>query len=66
LVVDGRSFRLQGYENGFYLGPYLFDRVTPDMNIYQAEIFGPVLSILRCGCRTAVNSETAGLAKSKA
>ena len=46
LVVDGRGFRLdgfQGYENGYYLGGCLFDRVTPAMKIYQDEIFGPVL-----------------------
>jgi malonate-semialdehyde dehydrogenase (acetylating) / methylmalonate-semialdehyde dehydrogenase len=47
LVVDGRSFSLQGYENGFYLGGCLFDRVTPDMTIYKDEIFGPVLSVVR-------------------
>ncbi|SDE93506.1 CoA-acylating methylmalonate-semialdehyde dehydrogenase [Limimaricola pyoseonensis] len=49
LVVDGRDFRLQGYENGFFLGPHLFDRVTPDMDIYRKEIFGPVLSTVRAG-----------------
>jgi malonate-semialdehyde dehydrogenase (acetylating)/methylmalonate-semialdehyde dehydrogenase len=38
---------MQGYERGFYLGPCLFDRVTPNMDIYKTEIFGPVLSILR-------------------
>jgi malonate-semialdehyde dehydrogenase (acetylating) / methylmalonate-semialdehyde dehydrogenase len=47
LVVDGRNFTMQGYEQGFYLGPCLFDRVTPNMDIYKTEIFGPVLSILR-------------------
>jgi malonate-semialdehyde dehydrogenase (acetylating)/methylmalonate-semialdehyde dehydrogenase len=47
LVVDGRDFRLQGYENGFFMGGCLFDRVTPAMKIYQEEIFGPVLSIVR-------------------
>jgi malonate-semialdehyde dehydrogenase (acetylating)/methylmalonate-semialdehyde dehydrogenase len=47
LVVDGRDFRMQGYENGFYLGPCLFDRVTPEMRIYREEIFGPVLGIVR-------------------
>jgi malonate-semialdehyde dehydrogenase (acetylating) / methylmalonate-semialdehyde dehydrogenase len=50
LVVDGRDFRLdgfQGYENGYYLGGCLFDRVTPEMKIYQDEIFGPVLSVVR-------------------
>jgi malonate-semialdehyde dehydrogenase (acetylating)/methylmalonate-semialdehyde dehydrogenase len=47
LVVDGRDFRLQGFENGFFMGPCLFDRVTRDMRIYREEIFGPVLSIAR-------------------
>ncbi len=47
LVVDGRDFNLQGYEDGFYVGPHLFDHVTTDMDIYKQEIFGPVLSTLR-------------------
>src|SRR3954469_25366484 len=47
LVVDGRNFRLQGYENGFYMGGCLFDEVTPEMKIYKEEIFGPVLSVVR-------------------
>ena len=47
LVVDGRGFSLQGYENGFFVGPHLFDRVTRDMDIYKTEIFGPVLSTVR-------------------
>ncbi len=47
LVVDGRDLRLQGYEEGFYVGGSLFDRVTPDMRIYQEEIFGPVLCVVR-------------------
>jgi malonate-semialdehyde dehydrogenase (acetylating)/methylmalonate-semialdehyde dehydrogenase len=47
LVVDGRKFKMQGYEKGFYLGACLFDRVTPDMDIYKHEIFGPVLSTVR-------------------
>ena len=47
LVVDGRAIALQGFENGFYLGGCLFDRVTPDMKIYREEIFGPVLSVVR-------------------
>ncbi len=47
LVVDGRGFKLQGYENGFYMGGCLFDNVTPDMRIYQEEIFGPVLCVTR-------------------
>ena len=49
LVVDGRDFVLQGHEQGFYLGPTLFDRVTPQMRTYQEEIFGPVLQIVRAG-----------------
>ena len=47
LAVDGRGFKLQGYENGFFVGPSLFDNVTPDMEIYKEEIFGPVLSQVR-------------------
>lgn len=47
LVVDGRSFRMQGYENGFFLGGTLFDHVTTDMKIYKEEIFGPVLAVSR-------------------
>ena len=49
LVVDGRGLSLQGYEKGFFVGPCLFDRVTPDMDIYKEEIFGPVLSVVRAG-----------------
>ena len=47
LVVDGRGFTLQGYENGYYVGGTLFDNVTADMTIYKEEIFGPVLSVVR-------------------
>ena len=47
LVVDGRNFSLQGYEGGFFVGAHLFDHVTPDMDIYTTEIFGPVLSMVR-------------------
>ena len=47
LVVDGRNFKLQGYENGNFMGGCLFDEVTPDMRIYKEEIFGPVLSVVR-------------------
>ena len=47
LVVDGRNFSLQGYEDGFFVGAHLFDHVTPDMDIYKKEIFGPVLSTVR-------------------
>src|ERR1700680_4770266 len=47
LRVDGRNFRLQGYENGFFMGGCLFDEVRPDMRVYKEEIFGPVLSVVR-------------------
>jgi len=47
LRVDGRGFRLQGYENGNFMGGCLFDEVTPQMRIYKEEIFGPVLSVVR-------------------
>jgi malonate-semialdehyde dehydrogenase (acetylating)/methylmalonate-semialdehyde dehydrogenase len=47
LVVDGRGLKLQGYENGYFLGGCLFDHVTPEMTIYKEEIFGPVLSLVR-------------------
>jgi malonate-semialdehyde dehydrogenase (acetylating) / methylmalonate-semialdehyde dehydrogenase len=47
LKVDGRRFKLQGYENGFFMGGCLFDEVTPAMRIYKEEIFGPVLSVVR-------------------
>ena len=47
LVVDGRGFKLQGYENGNFIGGCLFDEVKPDMRIYKEEIFGPVLSVVR-------------------
>ncbi len=47
LVLDGRSCKIQGYENGFFIGPTLFDNVEPNMKIYNEEIFGPVLSIVR-------------------
>ncbi len=47
LVIDGRGFSLQGHEEGFFVGPSLFDHVTPDMESYQQEIFGPVLQIVR-------------------
>ncbi|MFZ5871614.1 MAG: aldehyde dehydrogenase family protein, partial [Actinomycetota bacterium] len=49
LVVDGRDVQPDGEENGFWLGPTLFDRVTPDMSVYTDEIFGPVLSVVRAG-----------------
>jgi malonate-semialdehyde dehydrogenase (acetylating)/methylmalonate-semialdehyde dehydrogenase len=47
LVVDGRGFKAQGYENGYFVGGSLFDRVTDKMRIYNEEIFGPVLSVVR-------------------
>ena len=47
LVVDGRGFQLQGHEQGFFIGPSLFDHVTPDMQSYKEEIFGPVLQMVR-------------------
>ena len=47
LVVDGRDCSVDGHENGYFLGGCLFDKVTPDMRIYQEEIFGPVLSVVR-------------------
>jgi len=47
LVVDGRNIKLQGYENGFFIGGCLFDNVTKNMRIYNEEIFGPVLSVVR-------------------
>jgi malonate-semialdehyde dehydrogenase (acetylating)/methylmalonate-semialdehyde dehydrogenase len=54
LVVDGRDFTMQGYENGYFMGGSLFDRVTEDMAIYKEEIFGPVLSVVRApDCETA-------------
>jgi malonate-semialdehyde dehydrogenase (acetylating)/methylmalonate-semialdehyde dehydrogenase len=47
VVVDGRSLSVQGHENGFFVGPTLFDHVTPQMTIYREEIFGPVLGVVR-------------------
>ena len=47
LVVDGRGFKMQGYEDGFFVGACLFDDVKPEMEIYKTEIFGPVLSVVR-------------------
>jgi malonate-semialdehyde dehydrogenase (acetylating)/methylmalonate-semialdehyde dehydrogenase len=49
LLEDGRRLRVPGHEGGFFLGPCLFDRVTPDMTIYKDEIFGPVLGVVRAG-----------------
>src|SRR3546814_19432716 len=45
--MDGRGFTLQGHEKGFFVGTTLFDHVTPDMESYKEEIFGPVLQIVR-------------------
>jgi malonate-semialdehyde dehydrogenase (acetylating)/methylmalonate-semialdehyde dehydrogenase len=47
LVVDGRDFRMQGHEGGYFIGGSLFDHVTPDMRVYKEEIFGPVLTVVR-------------------
>ncbi len=47
VVVDGRGISLQGYENGFFVGGTLIDKVTKDMSVYRDEIFGPVLSVVR-------------------
>jgi malonate-semialdehyde dehydrogenase (acetylating)/methylmalonate-semialdehyde dehydrogenase len=47
LVVDGRGLKVEGHEDGFFLGGTLFDRVTPEMKIYNDEIFGPVLCVVR-------------------
>ena len=49
LVLDGRNIKIQGYENGYFIGPTLFDNVNKNMKIYKDEIFGPVLSVLRAG-----------------
>src|SRR4029450_11175285 len=47
LVVDGRGFKLQGHEEGFFIGPTFFDHVKPTMRTYKEEIFGPVLQMVR-------------------
>ncbi|AWX15178.1 methylmalonate-semialdehyde dehydrogenase (CoA acylating) [Mergibacter septicus] len=47
LVVDGRNYQVDGYPNGYFIGGTLFDHVTPEMKIYQDEIFGPVLCVVR-------------------
>ena len=47
ILVDGRGYKVQGYENGFFLGGTLFDQVRPEMEIYREEVFGPVLSTVR-------------------
>ncbi len=48
LVLDGRNCKVEGYENGYFVGPTIFDNVTEDMTIGRDEVFGPVLSIKRC------------------
>ncbi len=47
LILDGRNIKIQGYENGYFVGPTLFDYVNQNMTIYKDEIFGPVLSVIR-------------------
>ena len=47
IVLDGRDYKIQGYEKGYFVGPTLFDNVLTDMTIYKEEIFGPVLSVVR-------------------
>ena len=47
LILDGRNYKIQGYENGYFVGPTLFDNVQENMTIYKEEIFGPVLSVIR-------------------
>ena len=44
LILEGRNYKIQGYENGYFVGPTIFDDVKPEMKIYKEEIFGPVLS----------------------
>ena len=48
LVLDGRGYKVEGFEGGYYVGPTIFDKVTPEMTIGRDEVFGPVLSIKRC------------------
>jgi malonate-semialdehyde dehydrogenase (acetylating)/methylmalonate-semialdehyde dehydrogenase len=48
LILDGRDCQVEGYQNGFFIGPTIFDNVTMDMKIAREEIFGPVVSIVRC------------------
>ncbi len=47
LILDGREIKIQGYENGYFVGPTIFDNVSSTMKIYKEEIFGPVLSVVR-------------------
>jgi DNA-binding IclR family transcriptional regulator len=64
LVVDGRSFTHPDHPDGFYLGGSLFDRVTPDMRIWQEELFGPVTAVVRvpdhASALTLINSHRYG------
>jgi malonate-semialdehyde dehydrogenase (acetylating) / methylmalonate-semialdehyde dehydrogenase len=48
LILDGRGCQVEGYPNGYFIGPTIFDNVTPDMKIAKEEIFGPVVSVIRC------------------
>jgi malonate-semialdehyde dehydrogenase (acetylating)/methylmalonate-semialdehyde dehydrogenase len=48
LILDGRDCRVEGYPNGFFIGPNIFDNVKPDMTIAREEIFGPVVTVVRC------------------
>ena len=47
ITVDGRGYVVEGHEDGFFVGPTVIDNVTTDMDVYQQEIFGPVLSVVR-------------------
>jgi malonate-semialdehyde dehydrogenase (acetylating)/methylmalonate-semialdehyde dehydrogenase len=47
VTVDGRDLRVDGHENGFFVGPTVVDRVTTAMDVYREEVFGPVLSVVR-------------------
>jgi malonate-semialdehyde dehydrogenase (acetylating)/methylmalonate-semialdehyde dehydrogenase len=47
ITVDGRGYRVPGFENGFFVGPTVIDQVATDMDVYREEIFGPVLSVIR-------------------
>ena len=64
IILDGRDINIQGYENGYFSGPTLFDNVLPSMTIYKEEIFGPVLSVVRVNnydeALDLVNSHTLG------
>ena len=51
-AVDGRGLRVPGHEDGFFVGPTVIDAVTPEMDVYREEIFGPVLSVLHLDAST--------------